>query len=293
MAATYPSGVKSFTTKTSSDTNASAHINDLQDEVVAVETALETALDLGGTLDVAGAATFDSTIAQTVTTITSTGNQDDLAHGNAGSLRCNNASLLTIRSLAAGVAGQRLWIYAMNAQVDIQDQISANGTATCRIITGATFTISLANSLGRALLEYDATTQRWRVLHHDQGGWITPTFAAGDYTASSGSWTVDAGDVTNCKYWLKDRTLHVQLTVVTTDVSATPTTLRRVLPGGFTAGTNTQHFIRAVDAGGTAVAGLASVNSQTINFSATVAGAGWSTTASDNTSVEAVMTVPL
>ena len=40
MAATFPGGVKVFTTKQAGDQIASAHINDLQDEVVAVETTL-------------------------------------------------------------------------------------------------------------------------------------------------------------------------------------------------------------------------------------------------------------
>ena len=42
MAATFPGGVKVFTTKQAGDQIASAHINDLQDEVVAVETQLIT-----------------------------------------------------------------------------------------------------------------------------------------------------------------------------------------------------------------------------------------------------------
>lgn len=40
MAASYPSSVKSFTTKTSGQTVASSHVNDMQDETVAVEGAL-------------------------------------------------------------------------------------------------------------------------------------------------------------------------------------------------------------------------------------------------------------
>ena len=40
MAASYPTSVKSFTTKASDDTIQAAHVNDLQDEVTAIETAL-------------------------------------------------------------------------------------------------------------------------------------------------------------------------------------------------------------------------------------------------------------
>lgn len=40
MAASYPSAVKSFTTKSASDTIEADHVNALQDEVVALETAI-------------------------------------------------------------------------------------------------------------------------------------------------------------------------------------------------------------------------------------------------------------
>jgi len=52
MAATFPGGVKVFTTKQAGDQIASAHINDLQAEVVAVETELRkttgSVVDHGG-----------------------------------------------------------------------------------------------------------------------------------------------------------------------------------------------------------------------------------------------------
>lgn len=48
MSATFPTGVKSFTTKLAGDTVQASHANDLQDEVTAIETAL-----VGGTLPAA------------------------------------------------------------------------------------------------------------------------------------------------------------------------------------------------------------------------------------------------
>jgi hypothetical protein len=44
----FPGAVKSFSTKTAGQTVSSAHINDLQDEVVAVETYLTTSAETGG-----------------------------------------------------------------------------------------------------------------------------------------------------------------------------------------------------------------------------------------------------
>lgn len=51
MPASYPTNVKSFTTKNSGDSIQAAHVNDLQDEVVAVETDLKNGLPIarGGT----------------------------------------------------------------------------------------------------------------------------------------------------------------------------------------------------------------------------------------------------
>lgn len=48
MAASFPSGVKSFTTKLAGDTIQASHVNDVQDEITAIETAL-----VGGTLPAA------------------------------------------------------------------------------------------------------------------------------------------------------------------------------------------------------------------------------------------------
>ena len=54
MAATFPGGVKIFTTKQSGEAIASAHINDLQNEVVAIETELKKTT--GSTVDHGGLA---------------------------------------------------------------------------------------------------------------------------------------------------------------------------------------------------------------------------------------------
>ncbi len=42
--ATFPSGVKTFTTKVNNDIIEPAHVNDMQDEITAVETALRTGI---------------------------------------------------------------------------------------------------------------------------------------------------------------------------------------------------------------------------------------------------------
>lgn len=51
MAASYPSSAKSFTTKTTAQTIDASHVNDLQEEVTAIETDLVAGLPVvrGGT----------------------------------------------------------------------------------------------------------------------------------------------------------------------------------------------------------------------------------------------------
>jgi hypothetical protein len=74
------------------------------------------------------------------------------------------------------------------------------------------------------------------LAQHEQGAWITPTYAGANYTAQTGTWTVDSADVTTQAYYLKGRTLTVAFNFVTTSVSATPTSLNILNPawGGFT-----------------------------------------------------------
>jgi hypothetical protein len=127
------------------------------------------------------------------------------ANGLSGNtiVRCNNATLIS-RSPGSPAGARR----AATDQIRVE---SARGNVD--------------------FVVYDATTARWRLTTHEQGGWITPTYAAGNYTAQTGTWTVDAGDVTTQAYYLKGRTLTVAFNLVTTSVSATPTFLN-IVNGG-------------------------------------------------------------
>lgn len=184
---------------------------------------------------------------------TSTGTQNDVNFDGGsvtacGAVRLNNASLLTITGIANGAKGRRLWLYAVGAgQVDINN-LSGSSSAANQIANQVTGTISLAPGSGRVLLYHDGTN--WRVFIHEQGAWISPAFASGDYTASAGNWTLTSGDVTVCAYMLRGRTLSVQLELGTTTVSATPSSLKRAIPGGFTCATRASQLVAVNDNGG-------------------------------------------
>lgn len=232
----------------------------------------------------------------TTSTITTVGTQIALAipaGDGALTIFANNATPLTVQGITAGRDGQSLTIYSVGAgQVDLANQ-SGSATAELRLINGVTGTISLAAGSGRVVLQYDSTTARWRVREHEQGAWITPTFAAGTYTGvGGGTWTVGSGDVTTQAYRLSGRTLQVVWALVTTTVAGTVGNLSigNAAWGGFTAAKamSTRHGYS--DNGGAEVLGSATVSAAgaaiLINR---LAGSNW-TAATDTTGTNGMMT---
>ncbi len=216
-------------------------------------------------------------------TTTSTGTVNDFAlTTDVTVLRCNNASLLTLNGFVAGYDGQRLTVESVGAgQVDFAHQ-AAGSTAANRLINKATVGLtSLAAGSGTATFVYDGTTARWRLVEHDQGAWITRTFAAGNYAANGAmTWVVAAA--TTDRYWLKGRSL-IFASVATGTVGGTPnTTLTVALPAGLTSA-NTVSAIAVTTPAGTQQAGLAYVivGGTVVNVTAAPSGAGNWTAGSD------------
>lgn len=233
-------------------------------------------------------------MAPQVVTTTATGTQNDLSLASCSTsapcvLRANNATDLTINGFSALTSGQRLTVVSVGAGNVFLAHQNSSSTASGRLINFATTgNTPLAAGSGVATYVYDGTTSRFRLESHEQGAWLTPTFAAGDYTAASGNWTVDSGDVAGFRYRLSGRRLEVQMLITGTDVSATPATLKRAVPGGYTLVAGPSQHARVNNAAAGYASGLAVANSTVIDVYATLAGGGWSTTASDNTSLEGV-----
>lgn len=113
-------------------------------------------------------------------TTTSTGNIDDFAIGTAPVtlLRMNNASDATLRGLVAGVGGQIVIIESVGAgNVFLAHQNAGSSAANRLINTVTAASTPLAAGKGKATYVYDATTQRWRMSEHEQGGFISYTTA--------------------------------------------------------------------------------------------------------------------
>jgi hypothetical protein len=170
-------------------------------------------------------------------TVTTTGNIDDLDFANASLIRMNNATLSTIRGLKAGTAGQQVTIVSIGAGNVLLAHQNAGSSASNRLINDITSASTpLAAGFGTITYRYDLTTARWRLIEHEQGEWISATFSAGDYTGNALlTVTVDAGDVDRNTYYVKGRIYYwgLQLTNFTTGGTAN-TSILVALAGGFT-----------------------------------------------------------
>lgn len=106
---------------------------------------------------------FSTFVGANEQTTTLTGTQHNLALGTGvATLRCTNATALTITGLTNGAKGQYLTIISAGAgTVSLSDQ-NASSTAANRLITGESATVTLGAGIDSVGLVYDNTTLRWR-----------------------------------------------------------------------------------------------------------------------------------
>ena len=164
----------------------------------------------------------------------------------------------------------------------------------------------------RQLEQFITYLQGWlQVEHTDSGGhgaitvdsirdadgtfgvWTSVPHAAGNFTASAGTWTVDAADQIEYAYQLVGKTMVLRYSIAATDVSNAAVTLRLAIPGGFTSAARVQRGIgAAVDAGGVRVTALVEVTAGAtfVTLYATLAGGGFAITAADDTAVFGTIT---
>lgn len=107
-------------------------------------------------------------------TTTSTGNQDDFAYSEADVIRANNASTVTFRGLLAPASptkpGKPLTIYSLGAGTVVLNNQDTNSSAANRIITGTGAAVTLTAGTGWAVVVYDSSTARWRLLGSSASG---------------------------------------------------------------------------------------------------------------------------
>lgn len=204
----------------------------------------------------------------------------------------NNASLLTVQGITAGLDGQVLTIFSKGAgQIDFAHQ-HASGTALGKLTLFATSGLtSLAAGSGVAVFQYDLTLTKWRLVTHEQGAWITPTFSAGNYT-STGTWTVASGDVITQEYHLSGRTLKVNFRIATTTVSGTPASLAigNGAWGGFTSTSLISVNGSGVNSGAAAEVILSQTTAGGTSIANTQLDAGTWSNATDTTLIQSCLT---
>jgi hypothetical protein len=127
--------------------------------------------------------------------------------------------------------------------------------------------------------------------------WVTPTFAAGNFTGNgSMTWTVDAGDVTTLAYLIVGKTMTVAFHIITTDVGGTPSTALQILiPAGKTAAKTMTSTMEYSDAGGARAKGSIQVlaGGTQIQLLKADPTANWTSTTGDNTLVLGQITFEL
>jgi hypothetical protein len=233
MPASFPTSVKAFTTKNTNDTIQASHVDDVQDEVTAIETLL-----LGGTtghvLTAGSPPSYQSASGRPVEETTAvTGAQNDYDLDSPFTyLRCTGAAPVFTGFTVAGsapTAGDRVILDCLGTTLKVSDQTGS--VAANQIICEATQG-QIVGANGRLLCVYDGTVDRWRATVLSPGDWIDVTHAAGNFTGNGAmTWTVEAADQLNFKYQQRGKSLTVILQLAATAVGGTPnSTLQVTLP---------------------------------------------------------------
>lgn len=207
MPATYPSGVKAFTSKSDGPGNTilAAHVNDLQNEVMAIETDLTGGLPAvrGGTgLTAVGtkgrrlastgtAIAFQGLTVEQTTAVTGTQNDFDLTASGAY-VRCTGAAPVFTGFTVAGSApatGDFAILDCLGTTVKVSDQTGS--TAANQIICDSTQG-QIVGINGKILIVYDGTTTKWRASLLEQGAPVTftPTWTASGTAPALGDGTL-------------------------------------------------------------------------------------------------------
>jgi hypothetical protein len=125
-------------------------------------------------------------------------------------------------------------------------------------VTGAA-TLSSTLAVG-AITSSSTITERARSFA--MGAAQTRTFAAGNFTGTTGTWTVASGDVTAESYRLVGDTMFYSVRLSTTTTAGGCTELKITIPGGFTAAESAiRPGIFSIDSGANIVLGYVAITS--------------------------------
>jgi hypothetical protein len=182
------------------------------------------------------------------TTLTGTQNNFNLTARNA-ILDCNNASALMLTGLTVNGAtpqdGDRVKIISANTTVKMTNG-DLGSTAGNRFGHPQAAGQILGQN-GIAEYVYNGAPSSggvgfWRPLAVEPGAPINVAYSAGNFTASAGTWTVDAGDQLVFNYQQRGKVVRLSILINTSTVSGVGVgQLRIALPNGFL-GAAEEHF---------------------------------------------------
>lgn len=180
-----------------------------------------------------------------ISSIALVGTQNNIALPTPGknvTLLCLNETDLTINGFdkTGWETGSIIHVISAGAGNVIFNHNNAGSVEGQRInnqVSGARILVASQGSLKLVLRASPATgIVYWYVTEHDQGAWIVPTFAAGDYTANgSMTWTVESADAT-ISYYIIGRKMTVAFRLATTTIGGSVNSLLWIkIPGGHSA----------------------------------------------------------
>jgi Pectate lyase superfamily protein len=179
----------------------------------------------------------------------------------------SGASVLAVTGLVGTGYGQIFHFINGGSGVVTFAHNSGSSTAANRFSNFATSAPTPVAPGGSATWIYNPSLARWIMIEHEQGQWVTPGYAGGNYTGNSSmTWTVDSGDVTTQKYRLSGTSLTVVYDLTTTSsggVQSTDLQITNAAWGSFTSLNKTSNAV-----------GLASDNGSVVTAYAQVAASG-------------------
>lgn len=173
--------------------------------------------------------------------LTNTGTIHNWAPGLVGHTltRWAGAADLIVTGIAGGVAGQRWTFRNTGSFVAYFGHNNASSIFQNRLWNPATSNATPVAAGGEITYEHDGSA--WLAIAHEQGAWVTPPYASGNFSPNVGAWTVEAGDIATYAGRLSGKTLTMSWYLQATAVSGAPSNLRIKIPGGFTAAAASLH----------------------------------------------------
>ena len=242
----------------------------------------------------------DGEIDEEIQLDSSTGTVNNFAiNEHATQLILTNATDVTFTGFSAGWNGQILKVLARGAGNAYFMPSNGGSVAANQLINY--FTVGptpIAGGFGDLTICYSTIDNKWHLIEHNQGSFISIPFASCTYDSNTGAfWTVASGDVISQKFYVVGRTLFIHITISNTTTLAGVGARLRVDFSAFAGWqwlNTTRNYARVVD-GGAAQAGMITLGALTslIQLSHDTADTAWAVGAGrtiDGATVQGMLT---